>query len=248
MTKPAQEPQDQIKEPAGAGGKPDGEQPGGAAATPKPSDTPGGELSGEQKTSYTRPEVDELLRASQGEKDRKVTLLEKQVANLQRVETDYKALSEKAKQVDAAKRQAELEAAEGDPDAKDRVTKLHQMQDTIQELEGRQKEVEGWLAEHEAELERANEIGKKEIAGELATEFGVSAEAILEFDADTPDAMRKVAEKLAKVVKPQGVAGKSMPDNPAHGTPPSRDLSGKSPMELSRMAYSPEETARRKST
>ena len=236
MEKPAQEPQDQKTEPT----PPDDTLKGTPAGEPS---KPGTEPSAEPKESYTREEVDKLLRASQGEKDRKIADLSGQVGRLQAVETDHKALSARMQQIEDERRKAELDAAQGDADAIDRVKRLHALEDDARKLEQRKQEVEGWLVEHEAELERANELGKRETAEGLAKEFSLTAEAILSFEAETPEGMRKVAEKLAKVGP--ATPGHPMPDNPAHGTPPSRDLSGKSPMELTRMAYSAEETARR---
>lgn len=157
-----------------------------------------------EQEKFSKDQVDELLRAYQGTKDKEIGVLQKQVADLSSLQSQLDDANTRLKEMDDAKEKAELESAADDPDLMAAVKRRQDARREIRELEQRKREVSADIAQNEASLQAVNELGKWDEAKKLAKEFGLSEETILKFGADTPEEMRTYAERYSKVAKGQG--------------------------------------------
>jgi len=153
---------------------------------------------------FSRDEVNQMIQASQGSKDKEIATLQKQVAEKAEIQTQLDTVNTRLKELDDAKEKAELESAADDPDLMAAVKRRQDARREIRELEQKKREVSSDIAQNEESLKAVNELGKWDEAKKLAKEFGLTEETILKFGADTPEEMRTYAERYSKVAKGQG--------------------------------------------
>ena len=188
----------------------------------KPSN-PENEPSTEQET-FTRDQVNEFLQAYQGRKDKEIASLTAKVTELSSLQTQLNETQARLKEIDEAKEKAELEAAADDPDLMATIKRRQDIRRELHEFEQQKKELSTEIAQNEDTLSKLNELGKWDEATKLAKEFGVDAETILKFGAETPEEMRTYAERYSKVLK--GTGEKLPRPEKVSGEPQSwRDLS-----------------------
>ena len=133
--------------------------------------------------------------------DKRVSTLATENADLkQRLGTIEAERETAATQQLQARETAELEAAEGDSGLQTTIRQRYATTRKNQELITENKRLEAEAAEKKELLEALNKSDKGKLAEELAKEFpNVSADAILEFKADTPEELRAVAERLSRI-------------------------------------------------
>lgn len=153
---------------------------------------------------FNRGQVNELIQASQGTKDKEIAVLQKQVAEKAEVQSQLDAVNTRLKEMDDAKEKVELESAQDDPDLLAAVKRRQDARREIRDLEQKKREVSSDITQNEEKLNTVNELGKWDEAKKLAKEFGLSEETILKFGADTPEEMRTYAERYSKVLKGTG--------------------------------------------
>jgi len=153
---------------------------------------------------FSRDQVNELIQAYQGTKDKDIAALQKQVANLTGLQTQLDDANTRLREMDDAKEKAELESAADDPDLMAAVKRRQDTRREVREMEQKKRELSSDIAQNEESLKALNELGKWDEAKKLAKEFGLTEETILKFGADTPDEMRTYAERYSKVLKGQG--------------------------------------------
>jgi len=207
---------DKQTEPQVQGTEPPGPEAVKAAETPGPSEqTPG--PSAEPET-FNQEQVDKLIRASQGTKDKEIAKLTKQVEKLSGLETQLQTAQAALQQVDEARAAQELAAAEGDPDLLAVVKQKHELKRTIDALRKEKADTQAEVDDNKAMLAKIEGADMKELAGELAKEFELDLETIIGFGAETPEDMRKLAGQFSKVVKGRG-ENLPRPENPTGGPP-----------------------------
>ena len=176
-----------------------GDKPSGAEGTQPSQKTQG--------TPLTLTEA-ELTYLGELHADKKHSKLDKQISTLatenadlkQRLGTIEAERETVATQQLQAKETAELEAAEGNSGLQTTIRQRYATTRKNQELIAENKRLDAETAEKKELLEALNKSDKGKLAEELAKEFlNVSADAILEFKADTPEELRAVAERLSKI-------------------------------------------------
>jgi len=224
MDAPKSEPQGKVEEPQKT------------EVVPEPSKTEP-EPSAKPET-FTREDVDKLLRASQGTKDKEIAALTKQVGTIAGLEEGLKTANAALGAIQQERDAQELAAAESDPDLLAQVKKRQALTAQIREDAARKAVQDAEIRDNDALLVAVNEAKHLEHAKALAKEFGLPEETILGFGAETPEELRKMTESVSKVLKGQSPDGKlPRPENPVGATPPNRDLSGKTPLDLATMGY-----------
>jgi len=179
--------------------------------------------SSEQKQrTFTSEEVAKM----QSSYDKQISKLSKE---LEPLKSAYQQLLDAQAQREREAYEKELEEAEGDP----KLMALLKREQAIKEKELAQKQKEADFAGFEEDLARANEADRREYAKELATEHGISVDALLEFDDKTPEAMEATAKRLAKLVKPE--AKPPMRPFSGAGQGAGIDLSKMSPRDIIKM-------------
>jgi len=179
--------------------------------------------SSEQKQrTFTSEEVAKM----QSSYDKQISKLSKE---LEPLKSAYQQLLDAQAQREREAYEKELEEAEGDP----KLMALLKREQAIKEKELAQKQKEADFAGFEEDLARANEADRQEYAKELATEHGISVDALLEFDDKTPEAMEATAKRLAKLAKPE--AKSPMRPYSGAGAGAGIDLSKMSPRDIIKM-------------
>lgn len=214
-------------------------------ASPEAESLKGKETQPSQKTQeghlYSDEELHYLGKLAANEMHSKLNVqtneYKKRAENAEQRATQLEAEQETAAtQQLEAKEKTELEAAEGDSGLQTTIRQRYADNRKHTELLTENKRLEAEAVEKKELLEALNKSDKTKLAEELAKEFpNVSADAILEFKADTPEELKAIAERLSKIAP---VAAPKLPPPGTLPTTSSSTLEGKSPMELARMAYS----------
>jgi chromosome segregation ATPase len=168
------------------------------------SSVPAPKPSGEEEKRFTQQEVDALVASRHSTLDKEIDKLTKQLGKTTVATTELQALRTTIKKLQEEKDELELSTANDNPDLQAIIKKRRELNEREQTLSDRETDIDARIAEFEADIEHANEIGKKEVASELAVEFKVDAETILQFPSDTPEQMRDIAKKLANIAKGTG--------------------------------------------
>lgn len=185
------------------------------------------------KDSYTREEVEKIKAeavskaeaAVQAAKDKELRKLKREAETASALTSRLEQLEKQIATQEAEKERLELEAANSDPQLATNVRRLQQIRKEIKDNETRKAELAAEIEEHEDVLNEIKRFNKGKEAKDLADEFGIPVDAILEVHVDTPEQMRKVAESLANALKKLKVSPENKtednnnPSLPRPGTP-----------------------------
>lgn len=191
------------------------------------------------KPQYSENEVNKWMAAAQGSKDKELAELRPKTAQNEALLAEVKELKAKEATAQKAREEAELQAAEGDPDLvtviKQRqaeARRLAQATEQANEAEARVKKADNISA-------AANAYATLEEAGKLADEFKIDVNKLLGFNAESPEEMRRIAVGLSK--EPNAALETDPTKHKRPGTPAGGGDGGKvptgSPKELALAAY-----------
>ena len=159
---------------------------------------PSGQPSGGDQSPSASLEVlkDQVDKAA----DKKHSKLDKQIGTLTKSEADAVRRAEDAEarsaQLQREKDEAELEAAHGDPERLSVIQRERKLRVEKAEVERRTREVTEQEARIKPAVEAATDFERKQVAQEIATQYGIEATVLI----DHTDGSREKMESLAKVL------------------------------------------------
>lgn len=172
-------------------------------------------------SGLSKEQQDKLFAARQSTYDKQIAQLQKEVEShkktAEEVVKELAALQKAEQEKQEREWQDRLQEAEGNPEALSQLRREEKLRKQEADLAKRTAELAQELADHEADKAAANEVKKGQLAQELAKEFGIDAETLLTFKADTPEEMRENAEKLSKIAPAS--QGRLKPDSGVGGAP-----------------------------
>lgn len=153
----------------------------------------------EETVTLSKTELHELVNTAADEKhaklDKQVSDLTKQIQPLQNALT---AANTMIQTLQSEKRQAELKAFEGQPDALAIVAERHKLEDQREEHNNAVAQFEAQKSEYSATLAAAEKILRDSEIAKIAAEKGIDANLLSNFGGETPEKIREYADTLIK--------------------------------------------------